>query len=375
MPFTVIRGDITKLTCDAIVNAANSSLLGGGGVDGAIHRAAGPGLLEECRTLGGCKTGEAKITGAYRLPCKYVIHTVGPIWYGGEHGEEALLSSCYRSSLTLAAEKGCESVAFPLISSGVYGYPKEEALRVAEEAIRVFLETHEMNVILTVFDKDSFRIGEALFREITAYIDDHYAEEKKAQFANRRDQTCGAAPEASLSALASFAPKRAKNAKKPLFGGQKASAEAEAIREDGLFLDECVLCDRDEETPEGISDDLAYRLRHLDESFSQSLLRLIDEKGMTDAACYKKANIDRKHFSKIRSDPSYRPGKRTVISLAVALELNLAETEALLNKAGFALSASNKADVIVRYFIETGNYDMFQINNALFSFDQELLGA
>ncbi|MCQ2426010.1 MAG: O-acetyl-ADP-ribose deacetylase [Lachnospiraceae bacterium] len=370
MPFTVIRGDITKLTCDAIVNAANSSLLGGGGVDGAIHRAAGPGLLAECRTLGGCRTGEAKITGAYRLPCKYVIHTVGPVWQGGDRGEEALLTSCYRASLALAAEKGCESVAFPLISSGVYGYPKEEALRVAEETIRAFLETHEMNVILTVFDKDSFRIGEERFREITAYIDDHYAEEKKAQFAYRRNEAYGAMPTAALSACQA-APKPAKKAKKPLFGGKKAEAE----REDGLFSDECFLCDKDEAVPEGISGDLADRLKHLDESFSQSLLRLIDEKGMTDAACYKKANIDRKHFSKIRSDPDYRPGKRTVLSLAVALELNLAETEALLSKAGFALSASSKADVILRYFIERKNYDLFEINNALFAFDQELLGA
>lgn len=373
MPFTVIRGDITKLTCDAIVNAANSSLLGGGGVDGAIHRAAGPGLLAECETLGGCRTGEAKITGAYRLPCKYVIHTVGPVWQGGERGEEALLSSCYRSSLNLAAEKGCESVAFPLISSGIYGYPKEEALRVAEREIRAFLETHEMNVILTVFDKDSFRIGEERFREITAYIDDHYAEERLMQEAYRRNEVYGAMPAASLSAFrtAPKAAKAAKKTKKPLFGG----GTAKAAKEDTLSLDECVLCDSDEALPEGLGDDLAFRLKHLDESFSQSLLRLIDEKGMTDAACYKKANIDRKHFSKIRSDPGYRPGKRTVLSLAVALELSLAETEALLAKAGFALSASSKADVIVRYFIERKNYDLFEINNALFAFDQELLGA
>lgn len=364
MPFTVIRGDITKLNCDAIVNAANSSLLGGGGVDGAIHRAAGPGLLAECRTLGGCGTGEAKITGAYRLPCKYVIHTVGPVWHGGDRGEEALLTSCYRSSLELAAEKGCESVAFPLISSGVYGYPKKEALRAAEETIRAFLETHEMNVILTVFDKDSFRIGEERFREITAYIDDHYAEEKKAEFAYRRNEAYGAMP-------AAFSAPAPKKAKKPLFGGKKT----EAAGEDGLFLDECLLSEKEEAVSEGISGDLADRLKHLDESFSQSLLRLIDEKGMTDAGCYKKANIDRKHFSKIRSDPDYRPGKRTVLSLAVALELDLAETEALLAKAGFALSASSKADVIVRYFIETGNFDMYEINNALFAFDQELLGA
>ena len=364
MPFTIVRGDITKLTCDAIVNAANSSLLGGGGVDGAIHRAAGPGLLEECRTLGGCRTGEAKITGAYRLPCKYVIHTVGPVWQGGGRGEEALLSSCYHASLNLAAEKGCESVAFPLISAGVYGYPKEAALRVAEGAIRAFLETHEMNVILTVFDRDSFRISEALFCDIDSYIDDNYAEKSEAEFARRPNEVYGAMP-AAPSALAP------KKEKKPFFGWKKT----EAAKKDGLFLDEIVHYDMDEVVPEGIDDDLADRLMHLDEGFSRTVLRLIDEKGMTDAACYKKANLDRKHFSKIRSDPAYRPGKRTALSLAVALELDLAQTEALLAKAGFALSSSSKADVIVKYFIETGNYDLFQINNALFAFDQELLGA
>ena len=347
MPLQIVRNDITKMKVDAIVNAANSSLLGGGGVDGCIHRAAGPELLAECETLGGCKTGGAKLTKGYKLPCKYVIHAVGPRWRDGKHGERELLISCYRTSLTLANEAGCETVAFPLISSGICGYPKADALRVAMETISDFLLGHEMTVYIVIFDKAAYQISGKLFADIEAFIDDHYveqysdddAESRRKRIAFQMDEletennlapeVCAAAPCEAPSMLA--APMAAKS------------------------LDEA--------------------MAQIDESFSEMLLRKIGERGLTDAQCYKKANIDRKLFSKIRSDKLYKPSKPTVIAFAIALELSLDETKELLMKAGFALSHSNKFDIIIEFFITKGNYNVFEINEALFAFDQSLLGA
>lgn len=337
MPLKIVRNDITKMKVDAIVNAANESLLGGGGVDGAIHRAAGEGLLSECRSLGGCAVGKAKLTGGYRLPAKYVIHTVGPIYRDGKHGEPDLLASCYRESLALAKTHRCETVAIPLISTGAYGYPKEQAWKVAADTIGDFLLRHELTVFLVLFDKESYRIGEKLFVDIAAYIDDHYVDEHTDCLLERRRMSALRAPC--------------------------------SMREDADFLAVC------ESKPIVSSKDLDETLKKLDESFSESLLRRIDERGMTDAECYKKANIDRKLFSKIRSDAQYRPSKPTAIAFAIALELSLEQTEDLLRKAGFALSHSNKFDLIIEYFITRGNYNIFEINEALFAFDQSLLGA
>ena len=341
MPLEIVRNDITKMKVDAIVNAANESLLGGGGVDGAIHRAAGAGLLAECKTLGGCKTGKAKITGGYNLPAKYVIHTVGPIYEDGKHGEKALLESCYRESLALAKEHNCETVAFPLISSGVYGYPKDQALKVAIDVIGDFLLENEMTVYIVIFDKAAYKISEKLFSDIAEYIDDNYVDEH-TDYSRERIR---------MNALPSMAPRKRRK------------------KSDDDFLE---MCDCKAMLPE---DDLDAKLKQIDESFSQMLLRKIDEKGMTDAECYKKANIDRKLFSKIRSDVHYKPSKPTALAFAISLELSLAETEDMLRKAGFALSHSNKFDIIIEYFISKGNYNIFEINEALFAFDQSLLGA
>ena len=325
MPLEIIRNDITKVHADAIVNAADHSLLGGGGTDGAIHRAAGPGLLAECRTLGGCKAGEAKITKGYRLPAKYVIHTVGPVWHDGSSGEEKLLSDCYRNSLELAKKHKLESVAFPLISSGTFGYPRDRALSAAISAIGEFLLKNDMTVYLVVYDSASFMLSEKLFSSIKQYIDDNYIEDRASNFTRDRIRE------------------------------NFACNSANAVRRRERSLDDVV--------------------KNLDETFSQMLLRLIDEKGMKDSETYKKANIDRKLFSKIRNDIYYKPSKQTAVAFAVALKLNLDESRDLLARAGFALSRSCHFDMIIQYFIEHNNYDIFEINEALFAFEQNLIGV
>lgn len=342
MPLQIIRQDITKIECDAIVNAANQTLLGGGGVDGAIHKAAGKGLLFECMRLGGCKTGQAKITKGYNLPCKYVIHTVGPKWRGGNSNEEDLLKSCYKECLKLATENNCESVAFPLISSGAYGYPKDRVLKVAIDTITEFLLDHDMLVYIVVFDKSAFQISEKLFAEIISYIDEKYVDTHFAFNRTRSDDS----DESTLLAETRILPDAYET-------NELQAPKPSALSP--LSLDEAV--------------------NQLDESFSQMLLRKIDEKGLKDSECYKRANVDRKLFSKIRSDINYKTSKTTAIAFAVALELSLDETKDLLMKAGFALSHSNKFDIIIEYFIKNGNYDIYEINEALFAFDQCLLGA
>ena len=332
MPLEIIRNDITKVHVDAIVNAANRSLLGGGGVDGAIHKAAGGGLAEECKTLGGCKVGEAKITSGYKLPAKYIIHTVGPIWQGGNRGEEKLLNDCYRNSLELAKKHRLESIAFPLISSGSFGYPKDKALSTAISAIGSFLMDNDMMVYLVVYDKKAFQLSEKLSASIEEFIDDRYTED------HRLDRT--------------------------------------TYRQDAMLreydLEEAVSFDRPLEVTKR---NLEKLVENRGETFSQMLLRLIDEKGLLDSKVYKRANIDRRHFSKIRNDMDYKPSKATALAFAIALELNLDQTRDLLLSAGFALSNSNKFDLIVEFFIQDQNYNIFEINEALFAFDQTTLGA
>lgn len=341
MPMKIIRNDITTMPVDAVVNAANTALKMGGGVCGAIFSAAGTqDLQEECSSIGGCDVGQAVITSGYNLPAKYIVHTVGPIWKGGSCNEGKLLHDCYINSLSLALKKKCKSIAFPLISSGIYGYPKELALQIAVSAISEFLTGQDIMVYLVVYDKKSFNIGEKLFCAIERYIDDNYVQEHHKSESRRYNSSREFEMYNSI-----------------LDEGYAESKYCEAI------------------PPTEKKRNLEDIVNQLDESFSQMLFRLIDEKGMTDVETYKRANVDRRLFSKIRSSKGYRPSRETAIAFAISLKLNMDETRDLLAKAGYALSHSNKFDVIIQYFIEEGIYNIYEINEALFAFDQALLGA
>ena len=336
MPFNIIRNDITKINVDAIVNAANTALQMGGGVCGAIFSAAGADrLLDACDKLAPIKTGEAVITPGFNLPAKHVIHAAGPVYRGGDHGEEDLLRSCYSRSLELAVKNNCKSIAFPLISSGIFGYPKTEALRVATGAIRDFIGEHDIDVSLVVFDKEALTVSKELLGAVESYIDEHYVEEKEQRYARR----------------------------KLLDVERKALSNTEMLDISVAMPVSASLASLDD------------LVGDLDESFSATLLRLIDSKGKKDSEVYNRANIDRRLFSKIRSNTNYAPSKPTVLAFAIALELTLAQTKDLLERAGLALSHSRKFDVIVEYFIQSRKYDIFEINEVLFSHDQPLLGG
>lgn len=358
MPLKLIREDITKMKVDAVVNAANNTLLGGGGVDGAIHAAAGPRLLEECRTLGGCETGEAKITGGYNMPCKYIIHTVGPIWQGGGNNEEQLLYSCYRNSLELATrdEYACESVAFPLISSGIYGYPKAQALRVAERAITDFLENSDITVYLIIFDKRALEISEDIFGKIEQKVNDFYVAERERADIRRSamHNIASFSLEAPLQKPKGRAKKEMRAEDEDIFGSVAGAEELHASKLESIKLD------KEEEYV-------------LDESFSEMLIRKIDELGITDPQCYKKANVDRRLFSRIRCNPKYKPSKQTALALGIALELPVDELSELIGKAGYALSPSLLGDVIVLTCLKEGIYNIITINEILFKHDMPIL--
>ena len=342
MPFTIVRQDITKMKVDAIVNAANTELQMGGGVCGAIFKAAGAARLQAaCDKLAPIRTGEAVITTGFDLPDKFVIHTAGPV-YRKQNAEqsEKLLRSAYMESLRLAIENKCESIAFPLISSGIYGYPKDEALKVAVSAIQEFIIDQHIEVTHAEIDKSSFIISRELLAAVESYIDEHYVDKHEIKRRKLLD----------AERLAIF------------------EADEDAVKYNKPLLKIML-------APVGAPAPLDDLVGNLDEPFSQMLLRLIDAKGMTDVEVYKRANLDRKLFSKIRSNKGYMPSKRTAVALAVALKLSLDETDAFLRRAGYALSHAVKFDVIVEYFIANGKYDIFEINEVLFEYDQPLLGG
>lgn len=346
MPLEIVRNDITKMRVDAIVNTANPKPIVGGGVDRAIHKAAGAKLLAVRKKIGDITTGKACITPAFDLPADYVIHTVGPVWEDGRNGERELLAECYTNSLSLAAENDCASIAFPLISAGVYGCPPEIAIATATQAIREFLIEHEMKVYLVVFDRRSFKISDSLFDDVQNYLDEMYVEEMLDEEYRGDDRR------------------------------QRLSK-----REEPTLSDESIAADMAMPAPMAMASVAAKKrsledlLHEMDDTFSEALLRLIDAKGKKDPEVYKRANIDRKLFSKIRNNPAYQPSKSTALAFAVALELNLDETKDFIGRAGYALSHSNKTDIIVEYFIDREEYDIFIINETLFAFGQPLLGC
>lgn len=341
MPFEIVRNDITNMTVDAIVNTANPRPVIGLGTDSMIHEKAGPRLLQARQKIGSIEVGCAAITPAFDLHAKYVIHTVGPVWQGGGYGEEALLRSCYDRSLALALKHGCRSIAFPLISTGNYGFPKDKALQIAISAFSAFLPEHEMKIFLVVFHRDAFRLSEKLFSGVASYIDENYVEACEmavygvAEKYRRRDRERIEFRQSSLA---------------PLPCAPMAAPKANALS-------------------------LEAMLKQADAGFSQTLLQLIDASGKKDSEIYKKANISKQHFSKIRNNPDYKPTKPTAIALALALELDLAATNDLIGRAGFTLSNSSKFDLIIRYFIEQRNFNIIEINIALYEFDQSILGT
>ena len=350
MPFSIIRNDITKVRADAIVNTANPEPIVGSGTDSAIYAAAGKErLLAERRKIGPIEPGCAVSTPAFNLGAKYIIHTVGPAWVDGNHGERDTLRSCYQKSLALAAELRCTSIAFPLIATGVYGFPRDEALNIALSEIGRFLLTHEMQVTLVVFDMNTVRLSEDVMGGIEQFIDEHaaqaileeeydagYAYELRRRMQWRRQQA------AMNSARVESEPTPATPEPAPL--------------------------------PDFSGGDLDDVLGATGKSFQQRLFELIDLSGLDDVTVYKKANIDRKVFSRIRCKPDYKPTKKTAVAFAVALRLDLPTTRDLLARAELALSPSSRFDLIVSYFITHKIYDIFEINAALFKYGQPILG-
>lgn len=392
MPFEIVRNDITHMIVDAIVNSANPQPVVGSGTDSRIHQAAGPRLLEARKQVGPIRSGEAKVTPGFDLDARFVIHTVGPVWQGGYFKEEKKLRSCYDASLKLALELGCQSIAFPLISTGNYGFPKDKALQIAIAAFSEFLLENDMQIYLVVFDQKAFHLSEKLFQGVSSYIDQHYVETVEAE----RYESPNCMPQRMRWEEQTAADAREKSSyDRDGFGDWDPTPES---CEDGFDAWDAVPGDdyswgtdfrgygdaqcsssaswgpvHMDTAPSAFS--LEDMLKQQDAGFTETLLSLIDKSGKKDSEVYKKANLSKQHFSKIRNNPHYKPTKPTAIALALALELDLEQTRDLIGRAGYALTNSSKFDLIIRYFIQQKNYNVVEINVALYEFDQSLLGA
>lgn len=336
MPFEIVRNDITNMKVDVIVNAASRFPRVNAGVDSAIHQKAGPALLDARKKIGFIAPGNAAITPAFSLNANFVIHAATPTWLDGLHREKALLRQTYDRCLTLALKHNCHSIAFPLLAAGNHAFPKDQALQIAINAFSAFLMEHEMQIYLVVFNRDVYRLSEKLFHSVASYIDEYYVAAR--ELVVEEDRCC---PPARQEIAAC---RRAPQGFRPTMAASKSKT-----------LEEMLL--------------------QTDAGFTETLLKLIDKTGKKDSEIYKKANISKQHFSKIRNNPQYKPTKATALALALALELNLEETRDLIGRAGYALTSSSKFDLIIRYFIENRNYNVVEINCVLFQHDQSLLGA
>ncbi len=356
MPFEIVRNDIVNMQVDAVVNTANPNPVIGCGVDRGIHKKAGYELLVAREKIGCIDFGDAVITPGFGLDAKYVIHTVGPVWENGDHQEEQILSSCYRKSLALAKKHECESIAFPLIATGNYGFPKPLALHIAVREISTFLLENEMQIYLVVFGKEAFALSEKLFKSVSSYIDENYIRSKtldeysaKSRYGSHLETRC-------IRDRMEWS----NRIHEDIYLSQALDKYPHMSVGGGALMD---------------SEDWGKLLKDLDAGFSEILLQLIDRTGKKDSDIYKKANVDRKLFSKIRNNMDYKPSKATALAFAFALELDIEETKDFIGRAGFALSHSSKFDVIVEFFLVNRNYNVFELNEVLFAFDQPLIGA
>lgn len=362
MPFRIVRNDITKMKTDAIVNTANEYPEVGPGCDRAVYEAAGYDELLAYRKehIGFVKQGEAFLTPGFNLPAKYIIHAVSPLFVDGSSGEEELLRSCYRKSLTLAKENGIRSIAFPLISTGSFGYPKEEGMRIAVDEIHAFLLSTNMLVCLVVFDEKATRMGRNLYPDLEAYIDQNYVQKKNEEEYGTSiyaDSHAGAVPRGNAAA------------RKPgrhgflqsVFRQEKEAAHYDEYVGENVLQAAVPIAD-EESAIEEMERKLAERMEHMADTFPQYLLYLISEKGMENSEVYKRAIVDKKVFSKIKKNPNYHPQKLTALCLCIGAKLNLDESKDLLARAGYALSPCDKTDIIFSYFIENEIYDMIELD-------------
>ena len=367
MSFKIVRNDITKMHTEAIVNTANDQPTVGTGCDHAIYKAAGFNELLTYRKekIGAVEEGEVFITPGFNLPAKYIIHAVSPLYMGGQKGEEEKLRSCYKKSLALAAERGIRSISFPLISTGGFGYPKEEGMRIAVDEIHAFLLTHDMDVYLVVFGDSTTQMGKNIYPDLEAYIDQNYVEEKLDEEYGEKyfsDKSLDRFTRRlrnirEAKSVESLPPDEMDSIPMPSMAAPQAAMMS--MPEPSYDLAEA---DDDFDAIEELEAKLAERMKHMSDTFPQYLLYLIRSKGMENAEVYKRAIVDKKVFSKIKNNPNYHPQKITALCLCIGAKLNLDESRDLLARAGYALSPCDKTDIIFSYFIEHEIYDMIELD-------------